>query len=58
MVTLSSLPKVPAAGGGIQPPQYVFHSIPFRPGKEDVFYNFSDFFQKTFCQPQREGQNA
>lgn len=34
------------------------YSIPFRPGKEDVFYNFSDFFQNRPHHPQRKGQNA
>lgn len=34
------------------------YSIPFCPGKEDVFCNFSDFFQNSPCRPQRKGQNA
>lgn len=34
------------------------YSIPFCPGKEDVFCNFSDFFQNGPCRPQWKGQNA
>lgn len=34
------------------------YSIPFRPGKEDVFCNFSNFFQKGPHHTQRKGQNA
>jgi hypothetical protein len=31
--------------------------IPFGSGKKGVFYNFSDFFEKSYCCPHRKRQN-
>ena len=45
-------------GSGVQLPRRVLHSIPFRSGKEDVFYKFSDFFHNRQGQPQGKGQNT